>query len=270
MKIIHRVSLTPNESQRRVLLSLGLPLIESNSPLVQLVSFDVEECEESWPRVKELIEQWKLADFVRTEFSKGELDSASFHQIFAWQQGYPQPEGDFGYLNATYDLTTYCPMCGIGNTQIAPFRMKDEPKWGKKHILQLNWVFDEYFVLPAVWKEVFQPLGIGCSPVLNHRTGNELTTVVQLDIKTTANSALSMNDKYPSEICGSCHRKKYLPISRGFFPAFTTDPSTQMCRTQEYFGSGASAWNAVIANNALYKTIQSNKLVGVTFVPLHA
>jgi hypothetical protein len=46
----------------------------------------------------------------------------------------------------------------------------------------MNWLFDEYFVKPEVWNAVFQPLGINCRRVLLHRTGQELESVLQLDI----------------------------------------------------------------------------------------
>ncbi len=135
-------------------------------------------------------------------------------------------------------------------------------------MLQLNWVYDEYFALPAVWREVFLPFGIGCLPVLNHRTGDELQTVVQLEITEIAPSPLSIGDEYPSEVCGSCGRRKYVPITRGFFPSFAKGPSFPICRTQEYFGSGASGWRAIVSDRAVCRAVRAHKLSGVTFVPL--
>lgn len=268
MRIVHRVSLTPSGSQQEKLTSLGVKVKGPGSPLIRSITFVIDENHRAWPEVKSLIKEWNALDFVITEFSVAELDAADFLQLAAtWHHGYPQPEEDFGYLKETYDLSDYCQTCGIGLTQIAPFRMKSEPKWGKKHIMQLNWVFDEFFVLPQVWEEVFKPIGVGCSPVREHRTGKELRTVVQLNIKDVAKSALSIKE-YPSETCGVCGRKKYLPISRGYFPPFATDPSSQICRTQEYFGSGASAWNAIVVTSDVYRAIQGRKLAGVTFIPV--
>jgi hypothetical protein len=51
--------------------------------------------------------------------------------------GYPQPED--GWLEATYSST--CLRCGIHGSQRAPFRFRSEPKPGRSHFLQLNWVF---------------------------------------------------------------------------------------------------------------------------------
>jgi len=233
-----------------------------------LVTFEVDEGDASWPKVKTLIEQWNPADFVRTDFSEHERITASFLQMFAGQNGYPQPEDDFSYRNATYDLKEYCPTCGIGKKQIAPFRMKGEPRWGKKSVFQLNWIYDDFFVQPTIWEEVFRPLGIGRIAVIDHRSGNELQTVVQLELKTVAKSALLLDGSCPAEICAACGREKHLPISRGFFPAFASDPEFQIGRTQELFGSGASAWHATIVSQAVYKALNAHKIVGLGFHPL--
>ena len=59
--------------------------------------------------------------------------------------------------------------------------MKGEPRWGRRSVLQLNWVFDEYSATPEVWNAVFRPIGVESMPVLGRR-GKVLTTVVQMVI----------------------------------------------------------------------------------------
>src|SRR5262249_23183770 len=113
----------------------------------------------------------------------GNVASEILVMVPEWHHGYPQPEKDFGFLHMTYDPTSLCRL-GTGAVQMAPFRIKNEPKWGRRGILQLNWIFDEYFVRPEVWHGVFQPLGVRCRPVLLHSTGNEAASIVQLDIDT--------------------------------------------------------------------------------------
>jgi hypothetical protein len=269
MKIIHRVCLDDSPNQRDLLHSLGISFHTPESPLITFLWFDVDESHPSWPKLQPLLEGCDANNIVRTEFDSQERDSAAYLQLCpSWHHGYPQPDDDFGYHEATYDLKRYCAKCDVGPTQVAPFRMKGEPRWGRRGILQLNWVFDEFFVVPAIWESIFRPLGIGCRPVLNHRTGNELKTVVQLKIDHYARSTLSLTAQYASEICESCGQKKWHPISRGFFPAFASDPSYPICRTQEYFGSGASAWNGIVVSNAIYRTLQDHKIRGVTFAPM--
>jgi len=73
----------------------------------------------------------------------------------------------------------------MGLVQKAPFRMRGEPKWGTKHILQMNWVFDEFFVRIEVWDKVFRKFGIEKLPVVQHKTDKPLESVVQLKVLTT-------------------------------------------------------------------------------------
>lgn len=275
MKFIHNVSIVDKPQRREVLSSLGIKFFASEPPVSPLLIFYIAESDPAWEQLCELIPRWNVEDgkdpndlgWVGTKFSKKDLEAASFLQIFAWHHGYPMPDDDFGYLKATYDLTDYCTECGIGKHQIAPFRMKGEPKWGKRHILQLNWVFDEFFVLPEVWERVFQPFGVGCRPVIHHRSGQELQTVVQIDIAATAASTLQIAENQPSEVCTSCDRRKYLPISKGPFPSLVEEPTEPMLKTQEYFGSGASAWRAVIVSSALFQVVKEHKVKGVDFIP---
>jgi len=268
MKVIHRVSISDEAGRRDVLASLDVSFNTPDSPLVRTLWFDIEESHPEWEQVRQLILKWNAGDIVQTKFTLSELNAARFLQMLPAQHlGYPQPEDDFGYLAATYDVRCMCPACGMGKIQVAPFRMKGEPHWGKKQILQLNWVFDEFFVLPQVWEDVFRPLGIGRSDVLDHRTGKPLQNVVQLVITDVAQSPLAITD-YASEICAGCGRKRYFPICRGYFPSFAADPGSHVCKTQEVFGSGTSAWNVTVVGSDVYRTMQSQNLAGVAFAPL--
>src|SRR4051812_22489908 len=83
--------------------------------------------------------------FVSSHFTKTELDGAEWLQLSALgHHGYPQPEE--GYQEATYNVSDYCPTCGIGGVQSAPFRLRTEFEASHSQIVQLNWVFDEFFL----------------------------------------------------------------------------------------------------------------------------
>ena len=102
----------------------------------------------------------------------------------AGQFGYPQPEDGFGYREATYDLSNYCPTCGMGAVQRAPFRMRSEPKQSRSQFLQLNWVFDEIFVRDVVI-EVLAKGDVASVKSLRpvvHKTGRPVQSVSQLQI----------------------------------------------------------------------------------------
>lgn len=271
MKIVHRIGFRASNSQRKELEALGvdvptgIALPGGGDPLV---AFDVDEEHPNWPTLRTLFEQWQTSDMLRTEFSKKEVDRARWLNLMSdWHHGYPQPdELDFGYRQASYDLTDYCVRCGIGMKQKAPFQMKGEPKWGKRGILQLNWVFDEYFVTPEVWQSVFKPHGIDFHPVLNTK-GAKLKTVVQL----IAHEEVGIvTDGLPTEeaACPKCRRTKYLPITRGPFPPLTGEPSTAMVKSLEYFGSGASAHRAVLVAQRVAHALVANKVRGASLRPV--
>jgi hypothetical protein len=260
VEIVHRLALSIDQTAQAELATLGIDV-----PL-GFAGFDVSESAIEWPAVQDWIRRREPSDLIRARFSEDEIRQAPWLALRAeLQQGYPQPnEDDFGYLRATFDLTDYCPACGIGLRQKAPFQMKGEPQWGRRGILQLNWVFDEFFVKPDVWDAVFKPYGVGQRSV-EDRSGRTLQTVVQLvvdEVSPLDTSGLA------SEACSSCGREKYLPITRAPIAPLIGRPTGSMIKSAEYFGSGASAYREVIASQEIAAAIRSAKVRGVSFVPV--
>lgn len=235
---------------------------------VPLARFNFEICEEDerYSRVAELQAKYESVDICRTSFSPEELAGAAYvRMVGSWLHGYPMPDDDFGYRDVTYDVSHYCPDCGIGARQREPFRVRAEPKWGRKSLMQLNWVFDEFFVTPSLYRACFEKHGIGCLEVLHHRTLKPLQTVVQLVIDATAPSALALPEN-SSQTCRRCGRRKHLPSLRGEFPGFIGNaPATHLARTQEYFGDGAAADRAVLVSHDLYRALAEAQVRGVEF-----
>jgi len=247
----------------RSLKAIGITL--NDVPLVRL-NFEISEDDDRYAAVAELQKQYGSVDVWQTSFSDEELRRASWVRMLGkWLQGYPMPDDDLGYLEATYDLANYCNECGVGAEQVRPFRMRSEPKWGRRSVLQLNWVCDEFFVRPALFKEVFEPLGIGSSEVLHHRSLAPLETVVQLDIATVLADPLMMG-KHPFETCSRCGRDKYLLSSGGEFPALSgPSPVTHIAKAQEYFGSGGAAGRPVLISQELYQMLANRATRGAEF-----
>lgn len=180
MQFVHHISIASSADVQAELAQLGI-VVDSKG----LASFDVDESQESWLKMQRWIAVRKPVDIVSTKFSKQEIGDADWLELMPdWHHGYPQPnENEFGYRAATYDLSNYCLECGTGMRQRAPFQMRAEPKWDRKEILQLNWVFDEYFVTPELWVRVFEPLGIASREVLGVTNLLESRTILQ---KTTS------------------------------------------------------------------------------------
>jgi hypothetical protein len=129
--------------------------------------------------------------------------------------------------------------------------------------MQLNWIFDEYFVARDVWTAVFEPLGIACWPVMLDRTGEEIESVVQLKISDHADLIL---DEANATVCPTCGRTKTRMDLRGFCPDPVSIPAPIFKSTQ-FFGSDSNAFNRVLISSSLYKEIKKDRLRGVEFYP---
>lgn len=266
MRHIHRVSLNLDDvADRAELASFGVKFSMPGAPLLNLVVFDIDEADPKWPKVREWAERWDPTDFVTTKFTKKEFDSAAWLEIRSLlHHGYPQPDDDDGYLELSYDLSDYCEECGLGKRQKAPLRMRGEPKWGKRGLIQMYWVYDELFVTPAVWETVFAPFGVGRREVLS-RGGRELTTVVQLVIEGEADVDTSA---MPSSVCPVCGRTKHHPDGRGFAPPLTRTPTAPLAKTRQWFGHGALATPYLLASQELRQTLLAAGVKGAGFTPL--
>jgi hypothetical protein len=263
MKLIHRIFEKATPQMLETLSSFGIVVVPD--PL-NLIMFEMDESDERWPAIQQWMAAQGFRHSVRTTFSQAEISSAKWLKLNPqWHHGYPQPnEDEFGHLTATYDLGDYCEQCDIGRVQRAAFQMRGEPKWGRRGMLQMNWVFDEFFATPDVWVRIFKPFGVACRPVHN-RKGQELRTVVQLVVPELVHVGTHRLEGYRCELCGLI---KYRPFTKGFFHALTTRPASPMIKTYESFGSGASAWRATIISQELRTALTEARVRGVEFTPL--
>jgi hypothetical protein len=178
-----------------------------------------------------------------------------------WQHGYPEPNEDFGYARQVYDTVTYC-ICGGGRRQIAPFRMAREPKWGRRSILELNWVHDELFVRPEVWSELFRPVGVPALAVLNKAGTTELKTVVQLLVSEVVPVRTG---KLRYSVCRRCQSKSYIPERQDVWPSPKHSFSAAICRSAEQFYD--ARFNLIYVSEALVNTVNRAGIRGVAFHP---
>lgn len=269
MRIIRRTSFYMTSEQRRQIEELGFKVPQGTllGSDVPLVAFDAAEDHPNWPILCCLFKRWNVAPHLEyTEFTPRELDEARWLQINAWNNGFPQPQKLHEYAKATFDLSHWCSKCSLGKVQNAPFRIKMEPKWGRRAIMTLIWVHEEFFVPPAVWETVFKPFGIKCRPVAN-RSGKELQTVVQLVIEEEVD--LVMDRLHVQEVCMGCGRKKYTYSARGYHPPLAQEPSGAIAKTRQAFGDG---WGLreVIVSQDLRQAMLAHQIRGAEFMPLEA
>ena len=260
MQVVHRFTFVADSDDQAVLARLNVSL------KVGLSSIDIPENHSHWEDIAAWMANRRAVDLVRTAFSREEiLDAAWLALEPAWHHGYPQPHEDaFGYLNATYDQTGYCRRCGCGLTQKAPFQMRGEPRWGRNTVLQLNWVFDEYFVRSEFFAVTLEPLGIVGRPVIDGRE-QVLRTAVQLVVSEEVGLCTESLRGIP---CPACRRTKYLPTARGYFPGLTSEPVGDIVRTKEWFGDGARAYHDVLVSNRVASALTSHGVRGITLRPV--
>jgi hypothetical protein len=265
MKIHHALFVTREQGQPLFVERCGLAF-DADFQDERFASLDITEDDPRWPSVVEAIAECRHAngyvgDRVWTEFSKEELDSAAYLEMTArWHHQYPQPDDHFAYLRFTYDLKSACSTCHAGAIQTAPFRLTKPPVWGRRSIFQLNWVFDEYFVKPDVFKAVFSRFGISSLPVLLHKKNVECETAVQL---TSAGVSDLSQHNASFTACSDCGHPVYLDQDCGFAPT-PVKPVGHYFQSAERFHHKS---RRVFVSNALYRAITEAGLQGVTFHP---
>ena len=266
MEVIHHIGINADATTRAELRQIGIDIDIDE----RLAVFDVAESAANWRQVDEWLARRNASHIVWTTFTPAEIAAAPWLGLRADQhQGFPQPRDDeFGYLEVTYDTTDYCPACGIGLRQKAPFQMKGDPNTGRRGILQMHWVYDEFFATPGVWESVLRPLGIASRPVTKP-SGAVLEKVVQIVNDDVVPVDVAGLGPAPGEplICPTCGRAKYRPVVRGPLPAPLVEPRGHIARSEQWFGSGASAYREVLVSAELVAALRAARVRGASFIP---
>jgi hypothetical protein len=267
MKIKYRFVIDWNVAWVAELQQLGLSVSPSvRDPMNGGVAIVyVEEGHPSWAEASGLMRMWGATMTYTTEFTSAEIAGADYCALRpAHYSGYPQPEEDFGFRNTTYDRQEFCEECGVGLRQVAPFRVRRFPKWGRNAFLKLHWVSDEYFMRTELWRSHLQPLGIP-SRVVEDRKGSPVDGMVQLQVDDRID--LDVDDMGGAVVCKCCNREYFIPVQRGFFPAPAGKPSAAAFRSRQYFGTGHNGFNEIIVSSSVAAAIVAGGLKGVTLWP---
>jgi hypothetical protein len=126
--------------------------------------------------------------------------------------------------------------------------------WGKKRILNLNWVFDEFFVSGDI-KNKLEGKIKNCHfmEVFKYPTSKGVhENIYQLVIENHINLLIDENTKF--EICKFCKCKKYSGVPNGFFHK-PQKSNFSIAKSIEYFGSGGEAYQEVIISASMRKIL---------------
>lgn len=206
-----------------------------------------------------------------------------FQVLARGHHGYPQPEDDYHGLT----FRDFCLRCGFHGPQIAPFRFKRSQRAAHSSFLQLNWVFDAFFVHPDVASDLTTAgiSGVSFGPALDHRTGGELSDRVQL--LTSAIISCAETSRLPAVTCRPHNeesgfdffagRKRYAPATP-YCGAVKYHPPTSLAinsgaledapdlfQTSEWFGSGGSAYRLTLCSERFVELAHQRGWRGLEF-----
>ena len=206
-----------------------------------------------------------------------------YHIYCTGHFGYPQPEDT--WQQSTYDPAGYCLRCGIGGVQKHPFRFRSA-KASHSQFVQLNWVFDEFFVRPVV-REVFDAAGITgitFGPAVRHATGEPLAELEQLVIKTSVPGLVTAglrtvtcrpDNEEPSSLVlppssmrytpdtPYCGRVKYHWPTPLRFRRNALEGALDIVKSGEWLGSGGQASRAVLVSPRIVEILAAERWRGV-------
>lgn len=242
--------------------------IPHENPFSSTIVLDILDDDPHWPAVSAFVEQHGLLCLSETSFTKKELAQAEWLTVRSkWHNGYPLPDGDRGYLRITYRSDDCCAECGVGLRQQAPFRLAAAPKWGSRHFMMLNWVFDELFV-DDVARSVLESSGLTgfrFLPVHDRRGNGALPGVHQLVVEELSRPGLisegvtGIDQVHRCSICGI---PKYHPTGIGMqvFARNALQDMPAICRSHEHFGWGCGADRKILIRQDMYQHIVSSHL----------
>lgn len=249
------------------------------------LEFYLYEDHPNFHELKQEINRFDIEPQIGTIYEKADLDQAEWFIISTGEYQYPQPEKDFGYLEATFNLDNHCRLCGIGKVQNAPFRLKFEPKQYNNQFWGLHWEFEPLFLRQEAKNllEKAQMQGIRFTRPVLHKKNAVIEGFYQLHIDTILNegfdnyntkpiSCKSHNEEggNPDKAGRYCGRIKFHhPLVGGYLfnkKIFNTD--FDVVNSFEYFGSGGNANRLQIVSKRFKQIVDKNKLKGLQFTPV--
>jgi len=275
MEIWHRVMFNTSNHPNLETLLIDLhiefhaePAIFSNG---KIIHFRITESDSRWPSINTHLAD--TSNLVITEFTESEICAAEWVRVIpVFEHMYPEPQDVWISTRPGIELT--CNECSTF-VQKSPYSVRREPKWGRFRFLTLYWVY-ELFARPEV-VEALHANGIrGFQPeqVLLSAKPQPLNDLVQLDIPTVLEPALTAPGVPFQRSCPRCGVPKYYPHVRGVmhlhrrpFDKLEVD----LAKTHEWFGGGKNAFREIIASRNFADLVQRKGWKGLQFkvVELH-
>lgn len=249
------------------------PIFRDTSPdKPSLYEFIINESDPAWPEIKR-----RLGDghtYIRTEFTQDEIAQAEWAIAWATCSIQDLRPGDYGW--STDFFADQCKNCGAGWRQIAPFRIKKEPKLGKNAFADFGSAF-ELFCVPVVL-EAFKKNGMSgfeTRPLILNKEDRPAESLKQMVIMEIAQPSvvddLVEHERYSQTDCPVCGRTWHAHSTRGALPlkksALNSTVDFQL--TNEWFGNGRTARREILFSQRAVNLTLENKWHGIQFIPVN-
>lgn len=269
MQIAHKLTFSHRDEVDSVLKAFTINTKQSILPGGgYLIHIDVAEDDIEWPRLRMLAREKNAVDVYTTIFTAAEIEAAEWVRLSpAYEQGYPQPED--GWEEATYAHA--CPECGAGYQQIAPFRLRREPRLGRHDFMSLYWAYT-LFATPAVFAVLAEAgiTGYEQWPALLRSSAEPSQLVMQVLCIAAAHPALVDADDLEPVVCPQCGVARYRTHKRGMMrlrsEALRRDVDMQF--THEWFGSGGYSFRELLVSQRLARLVLQHGWRGVRLQPV--
>lgn len=246
-----------------------------NSPTSQRVRkymFVVDEGNPAWADVKERL----VGDhtYISTEFTKKEISEAEWAIAHADHSIKNVRPGDYGW--STDFFSDQCKNCGAGWRQIAPFRIKKEPKLGKNVFADFGSAFELFcatVVLEAFKKEGMS--GFETRPLILNKEDRPAESLNQMVITEIAEPAVAdesvEHERYSQTDCPVCGRTWHAHYTRGALPLRKSalNPKVDLQLTSEWFGNGRTARREILFSHRAVNLTLENNWQGIRFIPVN-
>ncbi|MBK9176233.1 MAG: hypothetical protein IPM46_07835 [Flavobacteriales bacterium] len=230
----------------------------------------IPESDGNWPKLaKYMASDDDLTHTVELQFSKEDIRNSEYCELGSTRHfGFPQPEDD--YQQITYDPVMGCRTCGIGLMQVAPFRFRKTPTQRHSHLLQLNWVFDEFFVSERTRADLESSIltGFRFEPAVLHKSGQPLNDWHQMRIDGRVPGVVDTS-AFVKESCATCGKSKFNhPTDQPIHIQLNRSDLPDIAKTSEWFGSGGSAWQSILVSKNFVDLVLSENWRGISLAPV--
>ena len=272
MEIWHHIGINPKPLLEARLESLGVNLTRRALPGGHYtITFDADELDPLWSMIEPVIRYESKVDIYETLFTREEILAAEWVRLRpTFERGYPQPKGIWQF--EPNNLIQKCPVCGAGYSQVAPYRLSQEPRMGQHDFLCLYWTYTTTFCTKRVIQQLREHdlKGYDIWDAVLHRTGAPSAVVSQLVPTQLTSNGLAKVDQMKSVTCDRCGITKYAYHNKGYmqYSRNALRDGVDMLYTSEWFGSGGAAFREVLVSNRFARLSLEQAWQGIAMKPL--